>query len=46
MEEILNLRLSKEDKILLKTIAKKERMSVSAFVRNKMLKGVGYERLV
>mgnify|MGYP001482433221 FL=1 len=38
MKEILNLRLSKEDKILLKTIAKKERMSVSALVRNKMLK--------
>ena len=42
MREILNLRLSKEDKILLKTIAKKERMSVSALVRNKMLKDVGY----
>ena len=42
MREILNLRLSKEDKILLKTIAKKERMSVSALVRNKMLKDIGY----
>tara|TARA_R100001440_G_scaffold968_2_gene3251 strand:- start:162 stop:299 length:138 start_codon:yes stop_codon:yes gene_type:complete len=42
MKEILNLRLSKEDKILLKTIAKKERMSVSALVRNKMLKNIGY----
>jgi len=38
MKEILNLRLSKEDKTLLKAIAKKERMSVSALVRNKMFK--------
>ena len=42
MKEILNLRLSKEDKVLLKSIARKERMSVSAFIRNKMLKGIGY----
>jgi uncharacterized protein (DUF1778 family) len=43
MTEKINLRLSKEDKELLKGIAKKERMSVSAYVRNRMLRGVDNE---
>ena len=45
MEERLHLRLSKEDKTMLKTIAKKERMSVSALIRNRMLSGV-YEAVI
>tara|TARA_A100001015_G_C14516356_1_gene528630 strand:+ start:27 stop:161 length:135 start_codon:yes stop_codon:yes gene_type:complete len=40
MTEKINLRLSKEDKELLKGIAKKERMSVSAYARNKMFKTI------
>jgi len=45
MEERLHLRLSKQDKQTLQQIAKTERMSVSALIRNKMLKGV-YEAVI
>ena len=39
MDEIISLKLSTTDKAFLKKEAKKERLTLSAYVRNKMLSG-------
>ena len=41
MTDIITLKLSKQDKAFLKKEAKKERLTLSAYVRTKML--AGYE---
>ena len=39
MNDVLTLKLSKQDKKILQTLAKKERLTLSAYVRTKMLSG-------
>jgi len=39
MDEIISLKLSREDKNFLKSEAKKERLTLSSYVRNKVLSG-------
>ena len=39
MDEIISLKLSTSDKAFLKKEAKKERLTLSAYVRTKMLSG-------
>ena len=41
MEDIITLKLSTQDKKILKRLAQKERLTLSAYVRTKML--AGYE---
>jgi len=40
MEELIKLKVSIEDKELIKNEAKKNRLSVSAYVRNQLLKKI------
>ena len=40
MDDYVMIKMTKQDKLLLKREAEKERLSVSSFIRHKMLKDV------
>lgn len=44
MKDAITLKLSKEDKNFLKQEARKERLTLSAYVRNRMLSGYGQDK--